>query len=275
MRLLPALLALVLSLPLAAQAQGGLGDLLIMPTRVILEGRDRSAEVVLRNTGSKPCTYRIFFQEMRMDNAGQVEVVEKKPGALFASDLVRFTPRQVALAPNESQTVRIQLRLPEGLKDGEYRSHMVFQSLPPVEPPAPLGEDADKALSFNIQTVLSISIPVIVRHGETSASVGLSHLAYHPAAKKGEPPVLDLQLDHKGNRSVQGELKVDWLPVSGKAQTVLPEGGAVLYSEVEYVAEHLALSEAKDTLLKGGRLKVTFTYHDNSQQPVVAFLDVP
>lgn len=271
--LVPALLSCVL--PLAAQSQGGVGDLMVMPTRVVLEGRERSAEVTLRNSGKGLCTYRIFFQEMRMLPSGKVELVPKPEGVLTAADLVRFTPKQVELAPGETQTIRVQLRLPEGLKDGEYRSHLVFQGLPPVEPPRPTTEGEDKNLSFDIKTIVSLSIPVIVRHGVTTVAVDLSGFAFHPQAKAGEAPSLDLTLGRKGNRSVQGEFKVDWLPSSGRPRTLLPVAGTVLYTEVDARAMHLDLAEGKGLTLKGGRLKVTYTFRDVKQQPVVAYLDLP
>lgn len=261
--------------PLVAQGKGGVGDLMVIPTRVVLEGRDRSAEVTLRNSGTAPCTYRISFKEMRMLPSGEVEEFTKPDGVLAASDLVRFTPRQVDLAPGESQTVRIQVRLPEGLKDGEYRSHMVFQGLPPVAPTAPIQAGDDKTLSFDIKTLFAISIPVIVRHGETSSTLALTDLAFHPAAKPDEAPGLDLRMVRTGNRSVQGEFKVDWIPQSGKPITLLPVAGGVIYPELDYRTVHMDLPEAKKLDLKGGRFSVTFTQKDGKQAPIVASLALP
>ena len=68
---------------------------------------------------------------------------------LSAADLVRYSPRQVELAPGEVQTVRIQIRKPEGLKDGEYHSHLVFQGYLRSSP-LPVQIPADKTLGFNI-----------------------------------------------------------------------------------------------------------------------------
>ena len=266
-------LALAFS-PLTAQGKGGLGDLMVMPTRVILEGRDRSAEIMLRNSGTEICTYRIFFQEMRMTPNGKVEVVPKEEGVLTATDLVMFTPKQVELLPGEIQTVRIHLRKPEGLKDGEYRSHMVFQGLPAVEPPKPMQAETDNTVSFDIKTIVSISIPIIVRHGETSVSVNLSDMVFNNAPKPDESPSMDLTMARRGNRSVQGEFKVDWLPTSGKPKTILPIMGGVIYSELESRTMHLDFPEAKGLPIKDGKLKVTYTFKDIKQQPVVAFLDI-
>jgi P pilus assembly chaperone PapD len=270
--LLAALLAVATPL-LRAQGKGGVGDLMVMPTRVVLEGRDRSAEVTLRNSGRESCTYRVFFQEMRMQPSGQVEIVPRQDGVLTAADLVRFTPRQVTLLPGEYQTVRVQLRKPEDLKDGEYRSHLVFQGIPPAEPPKPLVGEDEKVLSFDIKTVVSLSIPVIVRHGQTEVAVAIRRLDFRPAAD-GALPALDVELLRKGNRGVQGEIKVDWLPASGRARTLVPVLGAVIYPELDSRTFHMDLGEAKGLDLRHGRLKVTFTYKDAKLPPVVAFQDL-
>jgi P pilus assembly chaperone PapD len=271
--LVPALLAFVL--PLLAQGKGGVGDLMVMPTRVVLEGRERSAEITLRNSGKESCVYRIQMQEMRMLPSGQVEVMPKQDGVATATDLIRFTPKQVELAPGETQAIRIQLRKPEGLKDGEYRSHMVFQGLPPVEPPKPLLGQDDKALTFDIKTVISLSIPIIVRHGETSVAVAMSGLSFHPAPSPETAPFLEFTAERTGNRSVQGEYKVEWLPGSGPARTVLPVAGGVIYTDLARRPMHLNLTDGKGVPFAQGRLKVTYTYKDVKQRPVVATLDLP
>ena len=207
--------------------------------------------------------------------SGELEVVPKAEGGFSAAELVRFTPRQVELKPGETQTIRIQLRKPEGLKDGEYRSHMVFQGLPPVEPPKPLGDADANTMSFDIRTVISVSIPVIVRNGETHAAVALAALSYHPSLKADEPPNLGLTMELAGNRSVPGDFKVEWLPSSGRAKTVLTEAGVVLYAEVTRRELNLPLTDAVGMPLQGGKLKVTYAYKDIKQPPVIAFLDIP
>ena len=59
--------------PSAGSAQG---DLLIAPTRLILDGR-RGAEVILANQGSEEATYRITLELRRMDENGNLVPVEE------------------------------------------------------------------------------------------------------------------------------------------------------------------------------------------------------
>src|SRR5205823_6329510 len=87
----------------AAQGQGSPGDLLVAPTRVVLEGRQRTAEITLVNIGPATATYRISLVNLRMDKMGgtrEVEASSAEPGERFANELVRFSPRQVTLVPH-------------------------------------------------------------------------------------------------------------------------------------------------------------------------------
>src|SRR5919112_3511311 len=62
------------SLIAAAPAGAGVGDLLVAPTRLVLDGR-KGAEVVLNNIGEEPPTYRISVEFRRMTpDGGLVDV---------------------------------------------------------------------------------------------------------------------------------------------------------------------------------------------------------
>ena len=176
-----------------AQAQRGPGDLLVAPTRVVFEGRQRTAEITLVNTAATAATYRITLVHLRMDEMGgtqEIEAGDTGPGELFADDLIRYSPRQVTLEPRMAQTVRLQLRLPADLAAGEYRSHLLFRAVPAVEPAATAPREPATGLSIQLTPVYGVAIPLIVRHGETSAKAALSGLELVPPAGNGALPAL-------------------------------------------------------------------------------------
>ena len=75
----------------AAQAAG---DLIVAPTRVVFEGRERAAQLSLVNKGSATATYRISVVNMRMQPDGNlVEIAQPDPGQEFAENLFRYSPR--------------------------------------------------------------------------------------------------------------------------------------------------------------------------------------
>lgn len=265
--------------PGASQIPGkGVGDLTILPTRVVLEGRVRAGEVLLKNAGKETATYRIFLQEMEMTPEGRLQGRTKGPGELTAADVVRFSPHQVDLAPGEAQVVRIQVRKPENLPAGEYRSHMVFQGIPPVEAPVSTDPAAEtKGLSISIKPVYGISIPIIVRHGETQASLKLANLAFHGVPSDQYLPALTLDILRQGNRSVMGDIEV--VVVSGgplkKGTVVGTNKGVAVYSNLPTRNVTMPLMPGKGVDLKGSRLMVTFTSRDPKGAPIQALLDIP
>ncbi len=203
----------------------GGGGFRVTPTRIVFEGRLRSAELTLINMGSEPATYRISLVRMRMlDNGAIEEIGDPLPGEAFADSFVRFSPRQVDLEPGATQTVRMQLRKPATLPPGEYRSHLVFRALPPVEPEDPAS--GVRGVRIALRPVFGAAIPVIVRHGETAANVTMGGLEVRRTA---DGPVLALDLRRAGNRSVYGDLTVIYTPPDGRSRNVGGMRGLAVY----------------------------------------------
>ena len=100
--------ALLVMAGLAAPA-GASGDLLVAPTRIVLDG-PRGAEVVLNNIGSAPATYRISLELRRMRDDGSLEdisVDNATPQERATLDMLFYSPRRVTLPPNQPQTIRL------------------------------------------------------------------------------------------------------------------------------------------------------------------------
>lgn len=252
----------------------GIGDLAVSPTRVLFEGRTRTAEVTLTNKGRVPATYRVSFTHTRMDESGNVTECAKEPGQVTAEDLVRYSPREVTLAAGVSQVVRIQLRKPEGLADGEYRSQMLFRGVPPPQEMVPAGVDNGKEeMTISIRPIFGLSIPIGVRHGETSCKVGLADLAVE-APRKGEPPALSLRILRAGNRSISGTVQAFWGHGNGKP-VLAGEVACSIYHPLPFIRVALPLTKLDGKALAGGALKVTFTPRDAKEPVAQATLDLP
>ena len=93
-----ALTAIVASAWVAAPVQAQ-GDLLVAPTRVILDG-SRGTEVILSNIGSEEATYRIGLELRRMLENGRLEPIERadaNAGEEAALEMIRYAPRRITL----------------------------------------------------------------------------------------------------------------------------------------------------------------------------------
>ena len=189
-----------------APAVAGIGDLLVAPTRLVLDGR-RGTEVILNNIGDEPATYRISVEFRRMTPDGRlVDVTEPTPEEKLASEMIVYAPRRVTLAPNQPQSVRIAARAPQGIADGEYRIHLLFRAIPPARPVvAPQDQPPATGLRFALTPIYGVTIPVIVRLGNLSAKAGIANV--HLASHEGKPAVA-LDLSRSGDRSTFGEVRV-------------------------------------------------------------------
>jgi len=252
------------------------GNLGVIPHRVVIQGRDRAAEIMLRNEDTVPAVYRILIKEMDMKPDGSLEDRPHKEGEVTAADLIRMTPRQVELKPGETQMVRFQLRKPENLPDGEYRSHVHFQAVPPPKPPATPGEGAEQTMNFEITPVFGITIPLIVRQGNVTTDIKLGQMKLIPPKAEGHPPFLSVDLLRSGNGSVLGDIQVSVEKGSKLSHgTVLGVAkGIGIYGGLDHRTHLLSLLHASQGELGGSRLKVVFTPTDGAKTPQTAFFDV-
>ena len=151
------------------------GDLLLYPKRIIFEGSKKSQTLNVANTGKDTVRYLISVVQMRMKEDGSFETISQPDSAQhFADKNFRFFPRNVILGPNESQTVKMQLINTDQLQPGEYRSHLYFRAEPEKRP---LGEESSvkdsSSISVKLVAVFGISIPIIIRAGESTTKVAL------------------------------------------------------------------------------------------------------
>jgi P pilus assembly chaperone PapD len=233
-------------------------DLMLFPTRIVFEKGQRAAQLELINQGKTPETYRLSLVNRRMNDTGDFAPADSpNPGEQFADEMVRFSPRQVTIAPGSSQTVRMLLRKPENLAAGEYRSHLQIDRVPDpvgsgsIETPRENGN-----IGVTLTALVGASIPVIVRQGDTHATVALTHLALIPAGN--EPASVGFQIDRSGDRSVYGDLSVTFTPEGGTSVEVAKAGGVAVYVPNALRRARMPLRTPEGIALSGGSLRVSF-----------------
>lgn len=235
------------------------GNLLLTPRRVVFEGNKNSQELNLANTGKDTAKYMVSIMEIRMKDDGSFqEITEPDPGQRFAEKYLRFFPRMVTLSPNESQVVKIQLIKKSELEPGEYRSHIYFRAIPNMKP---LGEPTeavkDSTITIKLTPVFGITIPVIIRVGESTTAVSLSNLSMEVV--NDTLPRLNLTFNRSGNMSVYGDVTVDYLSPDGKISEVGIVKGIAVYTPNTIRNFHLDLQKAPGVDYHKGRLNVIFS----------------
>lgn len=240
----------------------------VTPTRVVFDERDRTKELVLLNRGNEEVTYRASLIGMKMTDEGSLERIdEPEDDQQFAHDLLRFAPRQVHLEPGESQRIRVSVRKPEDLEEGEYRSHMLFQAVPEARDDD--GEDADgDQLALQLNIISGLSIPAIVRHGELSADVSMQDLEFVEQDDDATPDRVRMRLNRDGDRSVYGDIDVEFIPDQQTADDESDEapepvmlarrGGTAVYTPNDWRDLEIPIQQPEDYSLDEGRIVVTY-----------------
>lgn len=225
-------ISLTLFFLLAAFLSKAQGDLLITPKRLVFDGSKRAEEINLANIGKDTATYNISFMQFKMDDNGNFIVVSEDDSTQkFAHKNLRFFPRTVTLAPNEAQSVKVQIIRANELSPGEYRSHLFFKN---VLNKTALGEEQkdvqkDAGISVNIKPVFGISIATIIRVGQSNVEGKISNTKFIAGSPKTDASI-NFTLNRTGNISLYGDLQVIYIGPDNKSTQVGIMKGLAVYT---------------------------------------------
>ncbi|MBN2779448.1 MAG: hypothetical protein JXQ74_00060 [Alphaproteobacteria bacterium] len=214
-------------------AQSASADFLLHPQKIVFQGPVRSEAIQVTNTDTKPKTYKMSFVEYYPQENGGYRIVEKRDGrlvfvdpsidpktkqkiekitpltteqtktALFASDVVDYSPRKIVLKPRETQTVRLMLNRKARFNDArELRSHFHIQEKDVATEAKPAGQSA--GIVIDIQAEYGITIPIIARFGDTSVKSTFESVKL-TRDEKGKA-MLNFTLTRQGTQSIRGNI---------------------------------------------------------------------
>ncbi len=264
-----------------AGSVGGMGDINLYPKRVVIDGRQRIATVGLYNKTANSGDYEIAIRDMMMTPDGQIIVLDQvddpaeRAKVQTASAMLRWSPRRITLHANEAQTVRIMARTPPDLPPGEYRSHFMAIAVPP---PDDAGFSIDRAagagskgdIGVTIRPRFGISIPVIVRVGETTLETGLTGAAFVDLGngRKG----IAVTITRSGTRSAYGDMTAT---IAGTKTVLAAARGIGVYPEISSRAVTLAIDPAlpEGAVTRGTRIVITYVDDDHKPGQMLARLE--
>lgn len=293
-------LAALLLLPSAASSQGmqpaadaapatSVGvNLNITPKRLTFDRNTRSATVYIFNQGTTPATFDVSVVDRVMLPSGEIKPlsdVEADPAMKSltarlhsAQDLVLATPRRATLAPGKGQTIRVRASQPAGeaANAGEYRSHLTVTTVPPRSTGVTAEEASSRGpnqLSFRVQSVFGLSIPVIIRPGAVdvqagieNVSLGYANLSPDGVAPARRTPMLSFDMRRAGANSLFGNIEIR----SGNAEEKEPLGlarGIGVYPEIDHRSIRIPLQRAPRP---GEQLEIIFIDDDAKPGSVIA-----
>lgn len=175
-------------------------NVLVSPLRILIDSKQRTDSVQIVNTSESETTYRISLVSMNTDIYGSQKENNSPAGnEAKALEILKFSPKRTTLSPGRTQTIRLFAKRPFDLEAGEYRTHLKITPLPP--PPEKKPGTQDKGLSIKLNFLVSTTIPVIIRHGDTYSSVNIEKAEI-------KENVLSLSLSRAGNASALFNIEV-------------------------------------------------------------------
>lgn len=239
------------------------GNLLISPHRVVFEGQKRVMEINLANTGQDSAKYSVSFLQYKMKEDGAFEEINApEPGLNFADKNVRVFPRTVMLGPNESQVIKLQLTKSDELAPGEYRSHIYFRAIANQKA---LGEgDVKKdssAISIKLVAVFGITVPVIIRVGESTTALKLTDLKLDKGADGTTK--LFLTINRSGNMSAYGDITIFYKATNGTETQIGLVNGVAVYTPLALRNMKIDLDNKSNLDLSKGTLRAVFSSADD------------
>jgi len=234
-------------------------DMLISPTRVLIDDTNRSASMVLRNSSTGSRTYRLSWEDKRAkNNGGYTDVTEDEDWPFSARNMLRFSPRQITVGPGENQTVRFGWRPPADLPSGEYRSHILLQVIPDIsEPTAAMDMDTQQeGVGVQVFMQMSFSIPVVVRHNTDTPQISIQEIKPVPL-REGERLGLELTFNRSGVASSYGRVLVEMQLDDESAVELIGEYGELsIWPEVENRKITIPLRDS--TIPEGALIRIAY-----------------
>ena len=239
-------------------ASSAYANLLITPLQVVFKARERTTEIVLVNTSRDTNTYRLVWEQLdQVDVAGGYvpaeDSVRKERQDL--EDFAVFTPRQITLKPGDKQTIRIAVRRPKDLEDGEYKSHLKFSIVPDLTIKEDLEQDvSEDEIGLAAKVYASYSIPVVYRVGDVDLDIKIGTPKFSRSPKTSQI-LLDFPVERSGKHGVIGMIKVYHTPNGGKESEIGALGNANLFSEINSRDFTIITNQ---TALSPGKLRIVF-----------------
>ena len=275
-----------------AAAPTVLANININPKRITFDRIGKSAAVYVFNQGGAIGGFDVKLIDRVMLPDGQIvplSEAEAKPELKdlvarlkSAKDMVVVTPRRVSLSGNAGQTLRIRAGTSAEVAAGEYRTHLTVTAIPPAD----IGVTAEQAasqregqLSFRINSVLGLSIPVILRVGPIDIRAGIENakLSVETApATAGKPPVqtgiLAFELVRVGANSLFGDIEVRGAKERGDKEPLGVVRGVGVYPEIDRRFVKIALRRVPAA---GEQIEIIFRDDDTSPGKQLSKVTIP
>lgn len=265
-----ALLLVVLAGGLFGYMRSANATITITPMVVVIEGRDRFADVNVINSSGKDMSYAVDWLYFKM--IGDDGAYEELTSSLTEWDLAKhivYTPKRFSLKPSDLQKVRLGLRLNgEPPAPGDYRAHLLIkQAKPPVASTTPMTQEGQPKARVGVSIDVGFSIPVIYRSGVSDATAHIGDISVKANAKSGRPDIV-IPVERRGGPF--GLIGSIFVYNNDKLVGELPN--ANIFSEVN---SRTFVIGATTNTLEPGTIRVVYKDYNKKKETIYAEKSVP
>jgi P pilus assembly chaperone PapD len=221
-------------------------NLMVTPTRVAFDKRDRTSDVTLLNTSNTTRSYRVEWMNQAQAPDGSYIPLDESQLAEFprADSYIRYSPRRVTLKPGESQTVKLMVRRKPDMDKAEYRSHLKFTALPLQEESNLERTGPAEGINIKLNVLLSYTIPILIRTEEADIDVQIGDLDLVKRQEDGKD-ILNFVMKKNSDTSVYGDFTVVYT-ANGKQDDVGYLNGVSMFAESDTLASNVVLFKPVD-----------------------------
>ena len=223
----------------------------IYPLRVIMNDKQRSTTVSLKNSTTEEQTYTLkaVFYNMKPTGGLVMSKTPKQEESSLVKNL-KFSPRRVTLRPGESQVVRIIVKNTGSLESGDYRAHL--RVVPDVKKLSSNANPNQAALL--LQGRVAVSVPIIYFKGKKEAKGEISNLKLLDEKEKGI--FFELDLKNIGKNFLLGDMEIYITDNSNNKELIGNLNGISSYIKERKVK--FKLHNLKKLPPKGSKLRVVY-----------------
>lgn len=180
----------------------------ILPRKVLMDSRQRSADITLLNMSDKPSVVRIEIISYAQQPDGTYKELEAPLNPAFdPQQLVRISPKQFTLPAAGRQKVRLSVQKPADLPPGDYRFHVKALSFDTED--FSVRRNPTKGSGVSVKVNLGVVIPVVVRNGDLTTAAKLGNVSYLSAQQsESNQPSLKVDITRTGTAGVLGTITV-------------------------------------------------------------------
>lgn len=268
--------------PAAVSAPAAAASVNLNPKRLIFDRPGKSATVSVASGAGSAGSYDVELVDRVMLPDGQIVPLDEAKGQPETTRLksakayMVATPRRIRIAAGGGQAIRVRATPSADLAPGEYRTHLTVTGIPPADSGLTAEQAAGRRegeLSFRINSVLAISIPLILRVGpvDVRAAIEKPLISFETVSLDGKAPpaktaMLNFDLVRLGANSLYGDLEVRGSRKQGDPPIGLIRGIGV-YPEIDRRQVKIALTRIPAA---GEQIEIQFRDDDTSPGKILS-----